>query len=629
MRNSLTPLFAITALITLPLLTGCSDSDREPGRFSVGGTVTGLATGDGLTLQNNGIDTLTLTGDGDFSFRTRLVDQTGFEVTILNQPETPAQECLIANGNGRISGGDIRNVAITCFPRIAFEASPLGDVIMLGWNAADFPGATFNLCQASEALAGGIANCASHDGGILTLDADSPVATAALATDTPYWFQLEVLHAGGLRTQSPQLVRSIPGGLAAGPFRGVNDTGIDWCGDSNGNLSANGLPEQKVAGCVQAVATHPGQDAVAGRDAAARAGTLVKTGSGVAGFDFTRICNNGAAAGTGGCPATPVLGSAPDNWGCTRDNITGLMWEVKPVAVNNLRSSSHLYSWFDPSATDNQGVQNAGFCAASPALCSTPEYNTDTHALVQAVNGQGLCGQTDWRLPTIDELHSISYLGRINPSVDQGGFPDAVNAPYWTSNGVAGFSTEAWYLNFANGNDGRDDKGSAYRARLVRGGPAVPATAADIADAAGSCLAGLTESTPSGEFTAIADGSIVRHVATGLEWQRCALGQRWDNGTCRGSSATFTWQQALVEADARDGWRLPNVKELRSIVERCHVAPAINQQVFPNAPAAAFMTSSPSAGNPDRTWVIHFLSGNDNLITRTSPAQVRLVRDGN
>ncbi len=628
MRPAHKPSFIFAGVATCALLiAGCSGSDVEPGRFTIGGTVTGL-TGGNVVLQNNGIDTLSVASDGGFTFATPLTDGDPYEVTILAQPAAPRQVCLVGNGAGRLPGGSVINVDIDCFPALALSATPAIDRFDVRWNAGDFAaGTTFNLCRAAAPIDAGVANCAAHPGGLLIPAAESPYLTPALDLDTAYWFLLEAVHPGGLRTTSTMLARSIPTGFD-GPFAELNDTGIDWCGNDTSNIasqSAATLP-QRTAGCNQTAASHPGQDGHLGRDAAARAGILIKTGAGIAGFDFTRICINGEAAGTGACPVTPVIGQNPTSWGCVRDNVTGLMWEVKPLAINLVRSLSHSYTWFDPAAAANQGVQDGGFCAAG-AACADPAFGNDTHAYVQAVNASGLCGVDDWRLPAVDELHSISHQGRINPALPQGAFPGATGEIYWSGTPVAGFPGEAWFVDFRTGNDGWDNKGSAYRVRVVSGLAWAPATAADIPSASAACDAGLAETAPSTDFTAVGDGSIVRHLPTGLEWQRCAVGQEWDGAGCAGASTIHDWQEALALADAEPGWRLPNINELRTIIERCRISPAINLEVFPDAPGAAFFSSSPSAANPDQAWVVHFLSGNDNRIRRITSAQVRLVRD--
>ena len=45
-------------------------------------------------------------------------------------------------------------------------------------------------------------------------------------------------------------------------------------------------------------------------------------------FDYTRICNNGAEEGAAGCPSGVPVGAGASQWGCTRDNVTGLVWRV-------------------------------------------------------------------------------------------------------------------------------------------------------------------------------------------------------------------------------------------------------------------------------------------------------------
>ncbi len=73
-------------------------------------------------------------------------------------------------------------------------------------------------------------------------------------------------------------------------------------------------------------------------------------------------------------------------------------------------------------------------------------------------------------------------------------------------------------------------------------------------------------------------------------WKQCAEGL--SGTTCQtGSAHTFTWANALVYAEASTfanhaDWRLPNVKELSTLVEDCRTSPAINTLRFPNTPGA-------------------------------------------
>jgi len=145
----------------------------------------------------------------------------------------------------------------------------------------------------------------------------------------------------------------------------------------------------------------------------------------------------------------------------------------------------------------------------------------------------------------------------------------------------------------------------------------------------------VPRSTPSSDFTLIGDGSMVRHETTGLEWQRCAVGQVWQDNRCNGSASTMTWQQALqAGAELGEGWRLPNINELRSIVEECRTTPAINQAVFPNTALALFWSASPAVGESARVWgvgfqagPVGFSAGTDQLLSTQSAFRARLVRE--
>ncbi|MES0490188.1 MAG: hypothetical protein ABUK01_09360 [Leptospirales bacterium] len=82
-------------------------------KYSVGGTVAGF-TGLGLILQNNAGDNLAIGGNGAFTFPTTLLDGAGYGVTVLQNPASPNQTCLVTNGGGTIPTADVANVAINC-----------------------------------------------------------------------------------------------------------------------------------------------------------------------------------------------------------------------------------------------------------------------------------------------------------------------------------------------------------------------------------------------------------------------------------------------------------------------------------------------------------------------------------
>ena len=80
--------------------------------YSVGGTVSGLLTGQTLVLQDNGGDNLTLTDSGPFTFATKVTSGQPYDVTVLTQPS--GGTCTVQNASGTMGAADVSNVSVTC-----------------------------------------------------------------------------------------------------------------------------------------------------------------------------------------------------------------------------------------------------------------------------------------------------------------------------------------------------------------------------------------------------------------------------------------------------------------------------------------------------------------------------------
>lgn len=144
------------------------------------------------------------------------------------------------------------------------------------------------------------------------------------------------------------------------------------------------------------------------------------------------------------------------------------------------------------------------------------------------------------------------------------------------------------------------------------------------------CLSDGLETTPNDNFEAVTTSTLL-DTTTDLVWRRCAEGQTWDGSTCSGEAVKYTWQQALQLAQQASnddllGWRLPNVKELATLTERDCVRPAINSSLFPATPPDDFWTSTPSADDPDRSWVVAFFNASHSIKEKDRFIYVRLVR---
>ncbi|MGI5860463.1 MAG: DUF4215 domain-containing protein [Myxococcales bacterium] len=86
----------------------------ERNLYPVGGTLSGLADGATLVLENNGGDSLTLSSDGEFSFATPLAFEASYTVTVATQPSSPPQTCTVTNGSGTVGAGAVTSVQVTC-----------------------------------------------------------------------------------------------------------------------------------------------------------------------------------------------------------------------------------------------------------------------------------------------------------------------------------------------------------------------------------------------------------------------------------------------------------------------------------------------------------------------------------
>jgi len=107
--------------------------------FTVGGDVSGLASGASIVLQNNGADDQTLSVDGSFTF-TQQSDGSSYDVTVATQP--PGQTCAVTSGTGTLAGADVSGVSVSCADNsytIGGQITGLisGDPVVLQNNGGD------------------------------------------------------------------------------------------------------------------------------------------------------------------------------------------------------------------------------------------------------------------------------------------------------------------------------------------------------------------------------------------------------------------------------------------------------------------------------------------------------------
>lgn len=139
-----------------------------------------------------------------------------------------------------------------------------------------------------------------------------------------------------------------------------------------------------------------------------------------------------------------------------------------------------------------------------------------------------------------------------------------------------------------------------------------------------SCNSSIAPTAPSSRYQLLNNDTEVKDLKTNLIWQRCSVGQTWSGSSCAGAASKYTWQNALQLGQSMTAdWRLPNIKELQSLVEKACSRPSINQTIFPNTSSDNYWSSSYNRSY----WSVSFAAG---LISSSGGGYnyVRLVRVG-
>lgn len=111
--------------------------------YTVGGTLSGLVTGDTVVLQDNGGDNLSLTTNGPFTFANPLIAGATYTATILTNPTLPTQlVCAVTAATGTIATSDVTSIQVTCAPPTYTIGGTLtgilaGDTVVLKDNNGD------------------------------------------------------------------------------------------------------------------------------------------------------------------------------------------------------------------------------------------------------------------------------------------------------------------------------------------------------------------------------------------------------------------------------------------------------------------------------------------------------------
>ena len=197
-------------------------------------------------------------------------------------------------------------------------------------------------------------------------------------------------------------------------------------------------------------------------------------------------------------------------------------------------------------------------------------------------------GHDDWRLPTINELVSIVDRTNTSPAFNTTFFPNTPSSglDFWSLSSTVS-NTSSWVVSSSVGSVGTSNYSNGYNyVRCVRG---------EIANDSAS----FNTLTRNGD-------EIITDSNTGLIWQKTYETEK-------------TWGEALSYCEnltyaGYSDWKLPNINELRSLINYEETKPASD---FPDMPNEGFWSSNHYISyNNNYAWYVNLRLGSDGGLSK-------------
>ncbi|MBM4388091.1 MAG: DUF1566 domain-containing protein, partial [Deltaproteobacteria bacterium] len=220
-----------------------------------------------------------------------------------------------------------------------------------------------------------------------------------------------------------------------------------------------------------------------------------------------------------------------------------------------------------------------------------PNYRKDWQGAKDYCEGLEFAGKDDWRLPGIYELITIVNYGKTGPAIDSTYFPNTmVTNWYWSEDVDSGDSARAWIVSFLSGIAYTQIKKETNNEPLgyVR------------------CVRGDELDTQ--QFMDNGDGTVTDN-GTGLMWlQEAQDGLIW--------SEALKYCEDLKFAGYTD-WRLPDIKEMASIIDFSKVYPAADKNFFPDTLGVVYFSSTTNLQVAQNVFCAYFHTGEVKYYSKT------------
>lgn len=222
----------------------------------------------------------------------------------------------------------------------------------------------------------------------------------------------------------------------------------------------------------------------------------------------------------------------------------------------------------------------------------------------------------DWRLPSRYALESILDNGQYKPAIDTEAFPETPSGCFWSSSTYAlDPSDKAWYVDFEYGEEKHGPITKNPKQCYVR------------------CVKDSSRSTFDQRFTPHDEENqyarLIEDKVTGLFWYDCNAGDGKMN--CLFSDETeVTWTGAVEYCKEfrwgkYDDWRLPNRRELLSLIDDRKTGPIIDTRFFPEMEEGDFWSSSEDKSDDISAWYVSFINGQVDVNLKVCKKFVRCV----